>query len=139
MKKSLLLNAFLSFIILSMISCSLDRNNPLDPQANEGVYNPPRVDSLWVYYGNYILTWQKPSMAVDDSIVYADGYYVWGAREWNTKFDLLDIKPGANDTTYDVENDHIENNYLVFKVSSYLVYAPDTLQGYFSRAVTFHQ
>lgn len=143
MKNIVLLSIILFAVVI--FSCSLEHTNPLDPQMNPDVYEPPRVDSLWVYYNNFLLTWVKPfyTRQYPDTTIFADGYYIWGAREWNTKFDLLSVNYGANDTTLNVENYHIEDNYLVFKVSSYKVYypespfKPDTLEGYSSRAVTF--
>ncbi|MBS3741825.1 MAG: hypothetical protein KGY74_06875 [Candidatus Cloacimonetes bacterium] len=130
--------AIFVILLIIVLSCSLDRTNPLDPEVNSNIYTPPRVDSLWVYFNNFKLTWIKPYYHDQDTTIYADGYFVWGARSWNTKFDLIDNNVGADNTIIDVEEFYVERNYLVFRVSSYLVYPPnDTLVGYSSKAVTF--
>src|SRR6056297_1036192 len=130
--------AIFVILLIIVLSCSLDRTNPLDPEVNPSIYSPPRVDSLWVYFNNFKLTWVKPYYQAQDTTIYADGYFIWGARSWNTKFDLIGNNVGADNTIIDVEEFYVERNYLVFRVSSYLVYPPnDTLEGYNSKAVTF--
>lgn len=128
---------FILILIVAFISCSLDRNNPLDPIDHPGVYSPPQVDSLWIDVDS--LKWIKPVTALSDTTIYADGYFVWGAKQWDTKFDLLEIKFNADETSSYVNEFHIEEGYLVFKVSSYKIYSSeaDTLEGYSSKAVTF--
>lgn len=134
-RPALLFILCISLFSLLIISCSLDRDNLLDPAGNPEINYPPTVDSLWVLSSNYDLTWLKPRKVINDSILLADGYYVYGAKEYNSKFDRLATQTSSNDTIFNVEDLY---DYRWFQVSSYLIYffegEADTLEGYRSVA-----
>ena len=128
MKEKFLL--FLIISLLTLISCSLDRSNPLDPIGNPEIVNPPDIDSLWIQ-GNWLI-WHKGVGVTNDSIYYADGYYIYGAQVYNGKFDRLSIE---QDTTYSIEEAWYDLQYRWFKVSTYIVFS-DTLEGHLSSPTT---
>ncbi len=131
MKEKLLI--FLIFILLTLISCSLDRSNPLDPVGNPEIICPPDIDYLWI--DNWILTWNVGIAVHNDSIYCADGYYIYGAIGYNGKYDHLSTE---HDTTYSIEDAWYDLHYRWFKVSSYIIFS-DTLEGYLSKPITLSE
>ncbi|MCK4360078.1 MAG: hypothetical protein KAW92_15320 [Candidatus Cloacimonetes bacterium] len=128
MREKLLI--FLIIALITLISCSLDRSNPLDPIGNPEIFSPPSIDSLWIY--NWMLTWNVGIEIENDSIYFADGYYVYGAIEYYGKYDKLSTE---HDTTYSIEDAWYDLHYRWFKVSSYIVFS-DTLEGHLSKPIT---
>lgn len=130
MKKTIL---FSSLILLCIISCSLERTNPLDPTGSSDIYKPPEVDSLWVE--GEVLEWLIPKYTTSmGDTIYPDGYYVYAAKGYDSKYTRISTKYSEMDTTYSI-TDHWYQGFRWFKTSSYIVYS-DTLEGRLSRPVT---
>jgi|UPI00037E3DCD hypothetical protein len=91
---------------------------------------PPGIDTLWTVPNTI-----KWNVAVTDDSVYANGYYIYGAFSDNYygKYDRIGQNYSKNDTTFSVDN--ASHEYVWFKVSSYVVVKPDTLEGYFSEII----
>jgi hypothetical protein len=116
-----------------IISCSLERTNPLDPTGSSKVYEPPKIDSIWV--AGELLTWHIPQYTTStNDTIYPDGYYVYAAQSYNGKYTRLTTKYSEMDTTFTI-TDHWYQGFIWFKASSYIVYS-DTLEGRLSNPVT---
>ena len=112
-----------------LISCSLERS-PFDPVIS-GKY-PPDIDTLW-FANEITLTWNVASTIGNDSIYYANGYYIYAAQEYYGKYDRVGQNYNKNDTIFSVGN--VFHKYVWFKVSSYIL-CPDTLEGHYSETIT---
>lgn len=138
--KKIHLSIIILLSIFLLIQCSLDRNNLLDPSGNSNTNYPPTIDSLWVNQSDYNLTWLKPIAVTPDSIqIIPDGYFIYGSRKYDTKYDRIHISQSPNDTLFNVENLFNTQGYRWFKVSSYIFYEEygDTLEGFRSSPKTF--
>jgi hypothetical protein len=128
----------LCIVTVILISCSLDKSNPLDPIDNPDVFYPPEIEFANVnatqHFPGYELKWYvgKYVTATYDSIE-ASGYYLYGAMEYNSQYNVIAIK-NKRDTTFNVEDLYHVPGFHWFKVSSYIVYT-DTLEGHRSKPV----
>ena len=121
MKKMILLLAVAHIVL----SCSLDRNNPLDPNVS-GIQAPPKVTGLFISIINNSslhVSWNCISSDVD-------GYYIYRSMSYNGFFALIkdqtaastDSTLVASDSTFtDTENINLYNNenQYWYKMSAY--------------------
>ena len=130
MKKHLIYFIFITISAILILSCSLSRNNPLDPLGNPDVFAPPIVQIDTLNTDPDLIKWH---VAVTDEGNLADGYYIYGAFQDNYfgTFDRVDrgIQPG--DTIFNKK--HASFEYIWFKITSYNVFEGDTLEGKFSQ------
>jgi len=112
-----------------IISCSLSRNNPLDPLGNPDVFTPPTVQIDTINTNPNIIKWFI-GKTKEDSL--ADGYYIYGAFQQNYfgTFDRIDRNPSPEDTIF--YKNEVSTDYVWFKITSYNVFNGDTLEGKFS-------
>lgn len=137
MKKYFLI--FLIVISFILISCSLDRSNPLDPLGNPDVFIPPDIKFANVdetqHFPDYELKWfvGKYTNALYDTVK-ADGYFIYAAMNYYSNYILVDIKNSFTDTTKNIYELYSDPGYRWFKVSSYIFYPEysDTLEGHYS-------
>ncbi len=115
-----------------LISCSLERG-PFDPVIS-GKY-PPDIDTLWFANDEITLTWNVAATIENDSIYYANGYYIYAAQKYYGKYDRIKQNYSKEDTTFSVDEAWFEYYYRWFKVSSYIL-CPDTLEGHYSETIT---
>ena len=104
---------FLLVLACIVLSCSLDRTNPLDPNVS-GIQAPPKVTGIFVsIVNNYWLhiTWNDISTEVN-------GYYIYRSMSHDGFYELIK-KPDDDDTTYDDINVDISNNIYWYKMSAY--------------------
>lgn len=131
MKRAIL---FFLLTFICIISCSLERTNPLDPIGSSDVYEPPTIDSIWVTEEQ--LTWCIPQYTTStNDTIYPDGYYVYAAKHYDSKYTRIETKLSVMDTTLNITDYWYEDGFRWFKASSYIVYS-DTLEGHLSHPVT---
>ncbi|MCD6329367.1 MAG: hypothetical protein J7M10_03285 [Candidatus Cloacimonetes bacterium] len=125
---------FIYFILIAtsailILSCSLSRNNPLDPLGNPDVFAPPVVQIDTLNTDPDLIKWYV-AITEEDSL--ADGYYIYGAFQDNYfgTFDKVGKNISAFDTTF--SKDNVSHDYVWFKISSYNIFEGDTLEGKFS-------
>lgn len=111
---------------MCIISCSLSRNNPLDPIGNPDVFAPPIVQIDTVNTTSNQITW---FVAITEEDSLADGYYIYGAFQNNYfgTYDRVKTRVSPNDTIFD--KNEVSEDYVWFKLSSYNVFNGDTLEG----------
>jgi len=126
MKKHIIFFILIIFIYLCIISCSLSRNNPLDPIGNPDVFAPPIVQIDTVNTTSNQITW---FVAITEEDSLADGYYIYGAFQNNYfgTYDRVKTRVSPNDTIFD--KNEVSEDYVWFKLSSYNVFNGDTLEG----------
>ncbi len=129
MKKHYFFIVLLAFSVIVIISCSLSRNNPLDPIGNPEVFTPPTVQIDTLNTDPNMVKWFI-GITKEDSL--ADGYFVYGAFQQNYygTFDRIDRNPSPVDTFFDKSS--VSTDYVWFKITSYNVFNGDTLEGRFS-------
>ncbi|OPX24179.1 MAG: hypothetical protein B1H05_05505 [Candidatus Cloacimonas sp. 4484_140] len=130
MKKHLIYFILLLISAILILSCSLSRNNPLDPIGNPDVFAPPVVQIDTLNTDPDLIKWYV-AITKEDSL--ADGYYIYAAFQDNYfgTYDRVDRNISAHDTTFS-KND-VSHEYIWFKITSYNIFNGDTLEGKFSQ------
>ena len=130
MKKHLIYFILLLISAILILSCSLSRNNPLDPIGNPDVFAPPVVQIDTLNTDPDLIKWYV-AITKEDSL--ADGYYIYAAFQDNYfgTYDRVDRNISAYDTTFS-KND-VSHEYIWFKITSYNIFNGDTLEGKFSQ------
>ncbi len=130
MKKHLIYFILLLISAFLILSCSLSRNNPLDPLGNPDVFAPPVVQIDTLNTDPDLIKWYI-AITKEDSL--ADGYYIYAAFQDNYfgTYDRVEKNVSAYDTTF--SKDDVSHEYIWFKITSYNVFDGDTLEGKFSQ------
>ncbi len=112
------------FITLVIFSCSLERNNPLDP-VNSGIKEPARVvvhELPLTSYGSVLLEWELQSDAA--------GYYVYRSMSYNGYYSRIYTVPYDDVGSYeDFSDELVSGTWYYYKVSAYNTLG---LEGYSS-------
>ena len=111
--------------LLLVISCSLERNNPLDP-LNSGIQAPGKVTGINI-------------SVIDETTVeiqwdtmnpnYIDGYFIYRSQIYDGLFSLI-FEPDKNDSLYEDNNLVILENFYWYKMSAYKMVGDKKLEGY---------
>ena len=130
MKKHLIFFILLLISAILILSCSLSRNNPLDPLGNPDVFAPPVVQIDTLNTDPDLIQWYV-AITKEDSL--ADGYYIYGAFQDNYfgTYDRVEKNLSAYDTTF--SKGDVSHEYIWFKITSYNIFDGDTLEGKFSQ------
>lgn len=130
MKKHYIYFFLLLLSAILILSCSLSRNNPLDPIGNPDVFAPPVVQIDTLNTDPNLIKWYV-AITKEDSL--ADGYYIYGAFQDNYfgTYDRVGRGIGPNDTTFLKNN--VSHDYVWFKITSYNIFDGGTLEGKFSQ------
>jgi hypothetical protein len=121
-------SSILIIIVLILSACSLERNNPLDPQGNDNIDAPNLVTNIQLFKpenstNKYVkITWDHQD--------HADGYFVYRALTLNGVYeDLTDGAGIANaDTLFYTDYNVTSGNYYFYKLSAFKHYSK-TLEG----------
>ncbi|MBM4399155.1 MAG: hypothetical protein FJ041_02340 [Candidatus Cloacimonetes bacterium] len=119
--------------ILFIVSCELKRNNPLDPNGNTNIKEPPKVmgliatgSSAGVINKYAELTWSKNDK-------YTDGYYVYIGFAYNSSYLRLPnpvLQTPDNSPTITIRVSDLTPQFYYFKVSAFKNYgSAGTLEG----------
>ncbi len=130
MKKHLIFFILLLISAILILSCSLSRNNPLDPLGNPDVFAPPVVQIDTLNTDPDLIQWYV-AITKEDSL--ADGYYIYAAFQDNYfgTYDRVEKNLSAYDTTF--SKGDVSHEYIWFKITSYNIFDGDTLEGKFSQ------
>ena len=130
MKRHLIYFILLALSATLILSCSLSRNNPLDPIGNPDVFAPPVVQIDTLNTSPDLIKWYV-AVTKEDSL--ADGYYIYAAFQDNYfgTYDRVGKNISAFDTTF--SKDIVSHDYVWFKITSYNIFESDTLEGKFSQ------
>ena len=127
-------NIILSILILFILSCSLDRTNPLDPLVS-GTNAPNEVTNIQVSItvnNTIIISW--------NSVNTVDGYYIYRSQSYDGLYKLIiDLENLNNIDEYeDSENIEIPGNFYWYKMSAYIELDEGKLEGYRSEPKTWN-
>ena len=121
-------------MILLIMSCSLDRTNPLDPLVSNKEA-PGRVTGIQV------MTTENNTISITwNSMQAADGYYIYRSQSYDGFYALIiDIEKGLNDIhEYEDLDVDIPGNFYWYKMSAYIIIDEEQLEGYRSEPITWH-
>ena len=110
-------------IFLITLSCSLDRNNPLDTDNY-----PSKVLDIQVSYpedDKVTITWDNQGHANDD------GYFIYRSMSYNGFFEFIQEIDDNTINSYEDEDIIIgENIYYFYKMSAFRIIDSKKLEGY---------
>jgi hypothetical protein len=127
MKKILLL-----IIPILLWSCSLPKDNPLDPGSPDGIQPPIRVSGISVTRvsssGPLRITWnQAPT---------ADGYFIYRSQSYYGEYILHKEIESGEITQYD-DFSYVQGNFYYYIMSAYRWVGEQQLEGYRSGKKTW--
>ncbi len=112
-------------LILFAVSCSLDRNNPLDP-FHSGIQAPGKVTGI-----NISVTPETTIEIQWDPMnpIYIDGYFIYRSQTYDGLYSLI-FEPDETDSLYEDINVVIPGNFYWYKMSAYKIVEDKKLEGY---------
>ncbi len=123
----------LILIIVTVISCSLKKNNPVDPDLT-GIETPSRIYNIDITKigDSYVkIEW--------DTLSYQNGgYFIYRSENTFGYFLKIGTIPSISINNYDDIPENLSENRYWYKISAFKIIADqDTLEGYRSDAKTW--
>jgi len=120
-----MINKMITLICLTsfIISCSLDRNNPVDP-INTGTPAPSLVTGLFVQPVNDY--WLSISWDSDPDNV--DGYYLYRSMSYDGYYELLNVIDHDVSSYDDTDEIDTTNNIYWYKISAFVEIGDDNIR-----------
>ena len=106
--------AIVTISLLLVISCSLDRNNPLDP-FHSGIQAPNKVTGINISVtdeNTVEIQWEPMNP------IYIDGYFIYRSQTYDGLYSLI-FKPDETDSLYEDINVVIPGNFYWYKMSAF--------------------
>jgi len=119
-------------LILFILSCSLERTNPLDPLVSGEGY-PGEVHNIHVALpvsNSVTITWTPVSDA--------DGYYVYRSQSYDGLYELRGVVDDDYVNGYEDSFDFNPQSNFWYKVSAYIELDEGNLEGYRSEPTTWN-
>ena len=113
------------FFLLFVVSCSLERNNPLDP-LNSGIQAPGKVTGINITVteeDNVEIQWEPMNPN------YIDGYFIYRSQIYDGLYSLI-FEPDETDSLYEDIDVIIPPNFYWYKMSAYKIVEDKKLEGY---------
>ena len=113
---------FLIYISILLVSCSLDRDNPVDPhQSNIRV--PQQVTNIFVVkqHNSVSISW--------DNIEEIDGFYLYRSMSYGGYYELLQDLENTVTVFEDTNVEIADNIFYWYKLSAYTIVGEDRLEG----------
>lgn len=101
------------FLLFFTLSCSLERNNPLDP-SHSGIQAPNKVTgiNISVTEENVLIQWD----AMNPN--YLDGYYIYRSQTYDGLYSII-FEPDKTDSLYEDIDVIIPPNFYWYKMSAF--------------------
>ena len=112
-------------LLLLLISCSLERTNPLDPLSS-GIQAPNKVTGINISIteeDNVLIQWD----AINPN--YIDGYYIYRSQAYDGLYSII-FEPDETDSLYEDIDVIIPPNFYWYKMSAYKIVEDKKLEGY---------
>ena len=126
-------NVILFILFLFILSCSLDRTNPLDPLVS-GKAAPeevPNIEVATTENNTIMITW--------NSLSNIDGYYIYRSQSYDGLYELIIDLENLNDIDeYEYRDVEIPGNFYWYKMSAYILVDGEKLEGYRSEPKTWN-
>ena len=119
-------------LILFVISCSLDRTNPLDPLVS-GTNAPNRVtdiDVVTTENNTIIISW--------NSVTNVNGYYIYRSQSYDGLYELIKDEEDPEEYHYEDNDVDIPGIFYWYKMSAYILIDEEKLEGYRSEPKTWN-
>ena len=119
-------------LILFVISCSLDRTNPLDPLVS-GTNAPNRVtdiDVVTTENNTIIISW--------NSVTNVNGYYIYRSQSYDGLYELIKDEEDPEEYHYEDNDVDIPGIFYWYKMSAYIELDEGKLEGYRSEPKTWN-
>ncbi len=117
--------AIATISLLLIISCSLDRNNPLDPFYS-GIQAPGKVTGINISITEeYTIEIQWEPMNPD----FIDGYFIYRSQTYDGLYSII-FEPDEADSLYEDVDVVISENFYWYKMSAYKIVEDKKLEGY---------
>jgi hypothetical protein len=99
-------------VYILLLSCSLDRDNPVDPHQGN-ILVPPQVTNIYIIeQNNFVsISW--------NGIVDIDGFYIYRSMSYDGFYERLP-ELDNNVTTYEDTDVDIVNNFYWYKLSAFI-------------------
>ncbi len=117
--------ALVTIALLLVISCSLKRNNPLDPLSS-GIQAPNKVTGINISIteeNNVEIQWD----AMNPN--YIDGYFIYRSQTYDGLYTII-FEPNETDSLYEDIDVIIPPNFYWYKMSAYKIIENKKLEGY---------
>jgi len=114
----------ISFLLFAL-SCSLERNNPLDP-FHSGIEAPNKVSGINISVteeDNVLIQWD----AMNPNFI--DGYFIYRSRTYDGLYSII-FEPDETDSLYEDIDVIIPPNFYWYKMSAYKIVENKKLEGY---------
>jgi len=126
-------NIVLIISVLFILSCSLDRTNPLDPLVS-GQSAPNEVTNIQISItenNTIIVTW--------NSVSNVDGFYIYRSQSYDGLYERIeDLQNINNINVYEDTDVDIPGNFYWYKMSAYIIVDDEKLEGYRSEPKTWN-
>ncbi len=119
-------------LILFILSCSLERTNPLDPLVSGEGY-PGEVHNIHIAIpvsNSVTITWTLVSDA--------DGYYVYRSQSYDGLYKLIGVVDDSYVNGYEDSYDFNPQGNFWYKVSAYSIVGGEKLEGFRSDPTTWN-
>ena len=119
-------------LILFILSCSLERTNPLDPLVSGEGY-PGEVHNIHVAIplsNSVTITWTQ--------VTDADGYYVYRSQSYDGLYELIGVVDDNYVNGYEDSFDFNPQGNFWYKVSAYSLVDGEKLEGFRSDPTTWN-
>ncbi|MCD4796979.1 MAG: hypothetical protein K8R49_07430 [Candidatus Cloacimonetes bacterium] len=115
---------YVILFLLILISCSLDRSNPLDP-LNSGKDAPRKVTGIVVTnYDNtsLVISW--------DTMQNIDGYYIYRSTYFDGKYRKIVNEISHSDSLFEDTDVELPEKFYYYKMSAFKDLNGKILEGY---------
>lgn len=122
----------LIILLLFIISCSLDRTNPLDPLVSD-INAPNKVTNIQVtttVNNNIMITWNP--------MINIKGYYIYRSQSYDGLYKLIKDEGDHEESHYEDTDVEIPGNFYWYKMSAYIQVNGEKLEGYRSDPKTWN-
>ena len=112
-------------LLLLLISCSLERNNPLDPLSS-GIQAPNKVTGINISIteeDNVEIQWD----AINPN--YIDGYFIYRSQTYGGLYTII-FEPDEADSLFEDIDVVIPEKFYWYKMSAYKMVGDKKLEGY---------
>ena len=115
---------YVILFLLILISCSLDRDNPIDP-LHSGIDAPRKVTGIEVINvdnDHLIISWNTM-----ESI---DGYYIYRSTYFDGKYGKIVDEISPSDSLFADTDVELPENFYYYKMSAFKEINGEILEGY---------
>ncbi len=120
----MLKKTYLILFLMVLISCSLERSNPLDPM-NSGTKAPRKVTGIEV------MNIENTSIIINwNTMGDIDGFYIYRSTYFDGKYRRIANNISPSDSLFEDTDVELPENFYWYKMSAYKIVEEKKLEGY---------